>query len=97
MTRFNADDFIVDPIEVVIDGKTYTLSHVDSNMIAAITDSLAGEKPSVNKCVAVMLGVPEETFNNVDTRRMRAVNKFLTKEIFKEIDLGNLTAGEPKL
>jgi hypothetical protein len=89
MARFNSDEKVFEPIEVVLGGKTYSITEIKQEMfdkIKAIAAEDKGGTETVFQQLAVLLGEDVVVMRGVDLRRLSAVLKFLTDTITAQIE-----------
>jgi hypothetical protein len=89
MAKFNADEKIYEPIEVVLGGKTYTVQDVKQEMfdrIKAVATEVTDGTEAVLQQLAVLLGEDVEVLRQQDLRRAGAVLKFLIDNIGAQIE-----------
>ena len=89
MARFNADEKVFEPIEVVLGGKTYSITEIKQEMfdkIKAIAADVKDGTEAVFQQLAILLGEDVAVIRSVDLRRAGAVLKFLTDTITAQIE-----------
>jgi len=89
MPKLNVDEqkSLFEPIEIVLEGKTYVISKVTSEMIKEVTK--AGETNdigTVSKQLSVFLNEKPETFKDIDLRKLGAVVRFISDTITKQLE-----------
>lgn len=97
--RFNVDEQtqLAEPIEVVIDGKTYILNKITISLMDKVVEL---GKQQLNdtpiKQLALLLNTEYTEFKDVDVRKISKVLEFITDTIKSEIDNKNPTPAEAK-
>lgn len=97
--RFNVDEQtqLAEPIEVVIEGKTYTLEKITVNLMDKVVEIGKDTGTSAPiKQLSLLLNTTEEEFKNVDVRKIAKVLEFITETIKTGIDSKNPTIAEAK-
>lgn len=92
--KFNADTAF-DPIEITIGGKEYVMTSISEDLLDEVTEAGkkakdGGETKVLSVQLGLFLGVPAETFKDVDVRKLAAAVKFIGEEI------GNAAEGPRK-
>ena len=97
MKQFNADtENSVEVIEVTIEGKTYRIDKVTTEMIDAIVTQGSGEA-SINSLaiqLATLLSEEVEVLRKVDVRKLGRVSKYLTDTITEQIQNPKNSVGD---
>lgn len=93
MPKFNVDEVqqLSEPIEVTLDGKTYAVVKVSSELMDKVTE-LAKDKGQSNilpQQMGMLLGVDASEFRTTDVRKLGQAIKFITGEITKGFDEKN--------
>lgn len=102
MPKYNADERTFEPIEVVINGKCYTVKHVSQNMFSKIQEIANGAQSRsegedsfdpIFEQLGVILDAAPEEFKDMDLRRAGGVLNFLMSSISSQIkgDAGNVS------
>lgn len=94
MPKFNADaPSLFEPIEVVIDGKTYKVKQVTPKMMRKIggmfeeaeaSDDIGQAFRLAARQLHMFLGVPESVFEGTDMRKLTSAVKFITDTIIDQ-------------
>lgn len=88
MTKLNIDaeaSRIFKPIEFTIDGKDYTVSKVESEILETMLG--AGSNPRViREAFASLVGAPSDEFRHTDTRKITLALRHITKITSAAID-----------
>lgn len=96
MPKFNVDEkaSVFEPIEVTLEGQTYVIESVTSNMIKEISNHGGSEDlDSVAKQMAILTKAPYENFVNVDIRKVGSALKFITDTIMSQVEGGDQKNG----
>lgn len=97
--KFNVDEQtqLSEPIEIVIDGKTYILNKITISLMDKVVEL---GKQQLNdtpiKQLALLLNTEYTEFKDVDVRKISKVLEFITDTIKSEIDNKNPTPAEAK-
>lgn len=91
MPKFNADKKVYEPIELVLEGKTYSVTSVDQSIFDKINEVSKESKGKedvgvLSRQLGAVLGVKASEFKNVDLRKMSAAIKFLTDTIVSQLE-----------
>lgn len=96
MPKFNADEKVYEPIEVVLGGETYTIEEVHQDLLDKIKDSGKEAKASLDageedigiiyRQLGILLDTDPVKFKDVDIRKANAVLRFLTETITSQIE-----------
>ena len=89
MAKFNADEQVFEPIEIVLGGKTYSIQEIKQEMFTkmkAIALDVKDGPEAVFQQLAVLLGEDVAVMRELDLRRAGAVLKFLTDIITSQIE-----------
>lgn len=89
MPHLNIDEqkSLFEPIEIVLEGKTYVIAKVTSKMIQEVTK--AGEATdisTISKQLSIFLNEKPEIFKDIDLRKLGAVVRFITDTITKQLE-----------
>lgn len=89
MPKLNVDEqkSLFEPIEIVLEGKTYVISKVTTEMIKEVTK--AGEVndiSTISKQLSVFLNEKPEAFKDIDLRKLGAVVGFISDTITKQLE-----------
>lgn len=92
MPKFNADEIQYEPIELTLNGKTYTVAEVSQSMFDRIKETADKSKETgadmsvVYEQIGIILGVEKSEFVGCDIRRAGAALKYLTDSITAQIE-----------
>jgi len=87
MKNFDELKDVVEPIEFILEGKTYRIEKVTAAQLADITEVINTEENKFNsvvKQIAIYTGEDEEVFRKVDFRKLVVLAEYLTDEITKQ-------------
>jgi hypothetical protein len=96
MTKFNADEAKYEPIEVVLDGKTYAITKVSQDLFDKIKEAsktVDGEEKDskvVFRQLGAALNEDPKVFEKLDLRKAGAILRFLTETITAQIEGKNV-------
>lgn len=84
MAKFNADEQsqLVEPIELVIDGKTYTIEKLPISLLEEVES--IGQEPSMKNVVrqfCTLTGADPKEMVKVDVRKIAGALDFITKTV----------------
>lgn len=85
MPKFNVDEqtSLFESIEITLEGKTYVIDKMTSNMIIEATklskDAQSGDIASVAKQLSIFINEAPEKLQEIDIRKLGAALKFITE------------------
>lgn len=86
----NFDDMakaLFEPIEFIVEGKTYTVSKVTAELISGLTQENTGNDVGVVcRQLAKIVGAKPDTFLNTDLRIVTAALQFVTEEATQQMN-----------
>jgi len=97
MKTLNLDELAVEsypPINVVIDGKTYTIKNISADMLDEVQE--LGDKTdnrTVCRMLAVLTGTTEGTFFRTDFRKVVRAVKFITETCQEQLNVDPKNSG----
>lgn len=98
MSKYNADEQTFEPIEITLDGESYTITAISNDMLTKIQE-LQQEKSMDTpiKQLAVLLGVEASKFADTDLRKVAGVLKFVMDVLEKGVTAPNPTGPVPPI
>lgn len=86
MPKLNLDERaqLHDPIEVVVNGKTYTVGKVSPELmerVANVANETENQSTAPSRQLGMLFNVEPEVFNDLDIRDIRDILEFVTKEL----------------
>lgn len=87
MAKFNVDEItqLAEPIEIVIDGKEYSVKKVSSDLLIKVDALKSGGVDAASKQLAMLLSVDTAEFKDVDIRKVGKAIEYITTEIGRGI------------
>ncbi len=89
MPRKNIDEEaarIFTPIEFTIDGKDYTVSKIESEVLESIIDSGANPR-AMREAFAALVGAKKDDFKHTDTRKLTLAMRHITEVTKEQIEV----------
>lgn len=96
MPKFNADELNYEPIEIVLNEKTYLVTEVKQDMFDRIKEASKRAQASIDagdediniiyEQLGIILNVDPAEFKGTDLRKASATVRFLTETITKQVE-----------
>ena len=89
MPKFNADEQVMEPIEVVLGGKTYLIQEIKQSMfdkIKEIANTVKDGPESVFQQLSVLLGEDIAVLREVDLRKAGAILRFIIDTVTAQME-----------